>query len=304
MSDIKLFRTSDGTVEELKSTSVQLEKSLQTLIEQNLETFLGIRFLASEYSTGKVHGGRIDTLGIDENGCPVIIEYKRALNENVINQGLFYLEWLMDHKADFRWLVMDRIGKAQADGIQWTSPRLLCIAADFTNYDEHAVKQIPRNIALIRYRRYGDSFLLFEMISSASTHEASMTLQKIPHTTASFDSAVVRTAHSHLDYLDKVSADLRELFETLKAFLLTFGDVQMRANETYISFVRRKMVARVTLRQREQDLWINIRNDPNSVTLEPGFLAVDGQGYLTIYIKDTHDFEHARPLLIESYEIS
>lgn len=74
-----------------------LEKSLQSLIDQNLDTFLGIRFLASEYSTGKTHGGRIDTLGIDENGCPCIIEYKRASNENVINQGLFYLDWLLDH---------------------------------------------------------------------------------------------------------------------------------------------------------------------------------------------------------------
>ncbi len=81
MSDIKLFRTDNGTVEELKGTSVAVEKSLQTLIEQHLETFLGVRLLASEYSTGKVHGGRIDTLGIDENGYPVIIEYKRALNE-------------------------------------------------------------------------------------------------------------------------------------------------------------------------------------------------------------------------------
>jgi RecB family endonuclease NucS len=58
-------------------------------MEKNLEPLLSIRFLASEYSTGKTHRGRIDTLGIDENGCPVIIEYKRALNENVINQGLF-----------------------------------------------------------------------------------------------------------------------------------------------------------------------------------------------------------------------
>ncbi|MDQ2785531.1 MAG: DUF91 domain-containing protein, partial [Chloroflexota bacterium] len=115
MSDIKLFRTNNGTVEELKGTSVALEKSLQTLIEQHLEAFLGIRFLASEHSTGKVYGGRIDTLGIDENGCPVIIEYKRALNENVINQGLFYLDWLMDHKADFKLLVMEKFGKEQAD---------------------------------------------------------------------------------------------------------------------------------------------------------------------------------------------
>ncbi len=166
MSDIKLFRTNNGTVEELKGTSVQLEKSLQTLIEQNLETFLGIRFLASEHSTGKVHGGRIDTLGIDENGYPVIIEYKRAMNENVVNQGLYYLDWLMDHKADFKLLVMDKFGKEQSNDIEWNSPRLLCIAGDFTNYDEYAVKQIPRNIELLRYRRYGNDFLLFELVNA------------------------------------------------------------------------------------------------------------------------------------------
>lgn len=94
MSDIKLFRLNKTGVKELAGTSVALEKSLQTLIENNLESFLGIRFLATEYHTGRTHGGRIDTLGIDENGCPVIIEYKRAANENVINQGLFYLDWL------------------------------------------------------------------------------------------------------------------------------------------------------------------------------------------------------------------
>ena len=66
--------------------------------------------LASEYSTGPKHGGRIDTLGIDENGNPVIIEYKRATNENVINQGLFYLDWLLDHRAEFKLLVMERLG--------------------------------------------------------------------------------------------------------------------------------------------------------------------------------------------------
>jgi RecB family endonuclease NucS len=86
MSDIKLFSIANNTVNELSGKSAALEKSLQKLLEINLEAFLGVRFLSSEYSTGKTHGGRIDTLGIDENGCPVIIEYKRSTNENVINQ--------------------------------------------------------------------------------------------------------------------------------------------------------------------------------------------------------------------------
>lgn len=113
MSDIKLFRLKKDGVEEFEASSVSLEKSLQTLIEKNLETLLGVCFLETEYSTGKSHGGRIDTLGIDENGCPVIIEYKRATNENVINQGLFYLDWLLDHKAEYKLLVMEKLGKKE-----------------------------------------------------------------------------------------------------------------------------------------------------------------------------------------------
>lgn len=66
MSDLKLFHTQAGLMQELESSSAPLEKGLQTQFEKNLETLLGVRFLASEYVT--THGGRMDTLGIDENG--------------------------------------------------------------------------------------------------------------------------------------------------------------------------------------------------------------------------------------------
>jgi len=166
MSDIKLFRTDKDSVTQLEGKSVALEKSLQELMERNLETFLGIRFLSTEHSTGKTHRGRIDTLGIDENGCPCIIEYKRSSNENVINQGLFYLDWLLDHKAEFELLVIKTLGQETAESIEWGSPRLLCIAGDFTKYDGHAVQQINRNIELIRYQRFGKEFLLLELVNA------------------------------------------------------------------------------------------------------------------------------------------
>ncbi len=109
MGDIKLFQLANGQVNTLLGVTETIEKSVQTLFEKNLEAFLGVRFLASEFTT--THGGRIDTLGLDENGCPVILEYKRSTNENVINQGLFYLDWLMDHRKDFQWLVLEKLGR-------------------------------------------------------------------------------------------------------------------------------------------------------------------------------------------------
>jgi len=122
VSDLKLFRIGTGGAQAIQGTSVAIEKTLQTLIETHLETFLGVRLLTTEYVTGSDHKGRIDTLGIDENNSPVIIEYKRAMNENVINQGLFYLNWLMNHQKDFAWLVLKRFGVEAADSIDWNAP--------------------------------------------------------------------------------------------------------------------------------------------------------------------------------------
>ena len=98
MADTKLFNIK-GTVKEYQGGTVTLEKELQTVIENNMNLFFGVTFLASEYRT--TDGGRMDSIGIDENHCPVIFEYKRSVKENVINQGLFYLNWLLDHKDSF-----------------------------------------------------------------------------------------------------------------------------------------------------------------------------------------------------------
>jgi RecB family endonuclease NucS len=81
VSDLKLFRIGNGTAVELLGTALALEKPLQVLIENNMDVLFGVRFIASEHSTGKKHGGRIDSLGLDENGSPVIFEYKRSVNE-------------------------------------------------------------------------------------------------------------------------------------------------------------------------------------------------------------------------------
>lgn len=79
MTDLKLFQLdADGWDIELRGSTVALEVELQRRIEAGMEAMLGIRFLTSEYPAGPWHRGRIDTLGLDENNMPVLIEYKKA----------------------------------------------------------------------------------------------------------------------------------------------------------------------------------------------------------------------------------
>jgi predicted transport protein len=305
MSDIKIFRLTTNLALELKGQSVALEKSLQTVIENNLFTFLGVRFLASEYSTGRTHGGRIDTLGLDENHRPVIIEYKRSVNENVINQGLYYLDWLMDHKAEFVLLVVRQLGQSEADAIEWSSPRLLCIAGDFTKYDEHAVQQINRNIELIRYRKFENNLLLFELVNATLA-------QDTPGTSRNRGLRHSQTqAKTVSENLELAKQDLRDLFEEVRAFLLALGDdVQMNTLKFYFAFKRIKNFACIEIYPRVRKIIVYTKVDPDTIDLREGFtrdvrnVGHVGTGDLQITISSNGDFENAKPLLLRGYEAS
>jgi predicted transport protein len=305
MSDIKLFRTNGNDVSLLEGKSVALEKSLQSLIEQNLDTFLGIRFLASEHSTGKTHGGRIDTLGMDENGCPCIIEYKRASNENVINQGLFYLDWLLDHRGEFELLVLKSLGKEAADSIEWSSPRLLCVAGDFTKYDGHAVKQMNRNIELIRYLRFDEDFLLLELVNAV---QASSHWEDQPSGSTSKGKAKQgdKTVEGQLASADE---QLLDLFEAVKATCLGYGDdVQFKMLKVYAAFKRLKNFVTVDVRASAGKLLLYIKVNPDTVTLEEGFtrdvrnINHWGTGDLEIVLHTQEDLKRALPLLERAYD--
>lgn len=306
VSDIKLFRLEDDNVHLVLGSSMAIERSLQTLIERHLEAFLGVRFLATEYSTTKSHGGRIDTLGIDETDSPVIIEYKRALNENVINQGLFYLNWLMDHQADFTLLVMKKLGAEFANAIEWRYPRLVCIAGDFTKYDVHAIEQIPRNIDLIRYRRYGDDLILLEQIARNSSVPSSGPSK--PTTSNAHPKGLSTGATSEpavLEQIRRSSVELQDWFHILQAFILGLGeDIEERTLPGYIAFRRLKTFAYFNFSPTKNRIAIDMPIPPNTVPIEKDFTEQKPGNYLRVLVDSAEDVVKAQPIITMSYERS
>lgn len=103
-----------------------------------------------------------------QHRLPARAERRNKFREGVINQNLFYLAWLMDHRAEFEQLVRDRLGVTAASQVLWSGPRLICIAGDFTRYDVHAVREHRRSIDLVRYRLFGSDLLGLETVASVS----------------------------------------------------------------------------------------------------------------------------------------
>ena len=313
MSDIKLFRYANNSANELAGKSAAVERALQRLIEARMDTFLGVRFLATEYSTGAKHRGRIDSLGLDENGCPVIVEYKRHSNENVINQGLFYLDWLLDHKADFQLLVMKQLGKDEADKIEWSGTRLLCIAADFTRYDEHAVAQINRNIELIRYKLFGEDLLLLELVNGASatsTQSVSEVDEPVTEKPVKTPAASTLAMKTHADQIATASPELLALFEQTRSFILAQGDdIIEKPLKLYVAFRRLKnFVCMSLISKQDPHVFLTLKLDPATVELEKGFsrdvtsIGHWGTGDLEVVLRKPADFEKAKSLIERAYQ--
>lgn len=310
MSDIKLFSLVGGVATELDGQASDLEKPLQNLIESNLEPLLGIRFLASEYATGKTHAGRIDSLGLDENNSPVILEYKRSVGENVINQGLFYLDWLMDHQAEFKLLVMEKLGHAAAALIDWSVPRLLCIAADFTKYDAHAVQQINRNVELIRYRRFGLDLLLLELVNAVSATKPKVFPKNVAPAKVDVLAAKAMgpsSDRSYAEWVQQLSAPMLELLISVEDFIGSLGDdVQRKELKLYVAFKRLKNFASIVPQKSRLVLFLHLNPD----MLDPlPANARDarkfghwGTGELELSVANFSDFEQTKALILTAYE--
>ena len=294
MADIKLFNI-NKTVKEYQSGTVTLEKELQTVIENNMNTFFGVTFLASEYRT--TDGGRKDRIGIGGNHSPVIVEYKRAMKENVINQGLFYLNWLLDHKDSFKVLVIEKLGLKAADDIDWTMPRVVCIAGDFTKYDESAIKQMNRNISLIRYKKFGDDLLMFEQINENIAAAISE------------DTSVSKPKSSDKTFVDQINGadkEIKVLYQNLSNYILSLGDdISETHLKLYAAFKKiRNIVTVVALKKK---LVINLPIDVSTVTFEEGFsrdvtnIGHWGCGAVEVQLKNKADFEKAKALIDRAY---
>ncbi|MDY3845711.1 MAG: DUF5655 domain-containing protein [Eubacteriales bacterium] len=294
MAELKLFKV-NGHVEELKSESVTIEKELQNIIEKNMQEFFGVRFLASEY---RIDNGRMDSIGIDENNCPVIFEYKRFSSENVINQGLFYLNWLLEHKANFKLLVLDIYGKEVANDIDWSMPRVICIASDFNKYDEEAIKQINRNVSLIRYKQYSADLLLFELLNTNTVApiDTEPTERKFQQNNEKTFTEQYRNAPQNF----------KDLYDELSEYTMRLGDdVSQSTLKFYSAFKKIKNFC--TMEVYRTKMLINFKLNPDDFDLSDSLRDVRnighfGCGDLQLIMRDPFEIQKAKELILKAYE--
>ncbi len=294
MAEIKLFRL-NSTVEELKPSEVALERNLQTCIEKNMQAFFGVRFLRSAYP---IVNGQMDSIGIDGNNCPVIFEYKRSVNENVINQGLFYLSWLLDHKDSFKMLVLESLRVEATQAVDWSAPCVICIARDFTKYDLHAVEAMRQNIKLVKYKKYDDALILFEHLNAPNVQPTGVDVPLVPEPDG-------HGAKTHVEKVATSTPKMRTLYEDVCSFIESLGDMTSNQLKFHLAYKKTRNFACTEI--YKDKIILELKLCPDTVELEEGFtrdlrgIGHYGTGDLQVAISNTAALKKAKPLLERAY---
>ncbi|GAV38206.1 DUF5655 domain-containing protein [Streptomyces acidiscabies] len=306
MAELMLFRQdANGQDVELPGSTVTLEVELQRRIEASLEQMLGIRFLASEYPTGPWHRGRIDTLGLDENGSPVVIEYKKGSDSGVLSQAASYLSWLESAHHEFEALVRKVLGPDAAESIDWRRPRMVCIAAGFSHHDRVAIQRLPERIDLVRYRIFEGGLLSLLLVDSSPGSPSAASFRRKRERDMAADSAPTGPASVEPVLVPDC---LRDLYAELDDVLTTWGEVEVAPLRHYIAYRRLVNVASVIFRPKHEAILVYLRLDPDTVTLEEGFtrdmrgIGHLGTGDLEVRISAAVDLEKAVPLIRRAFE--
>lgn len=294
-----IFVKGDNKVRKLKIIQFTKEKSLQKLFEDNLDEIFGVKFLKSEFST--TNGGRIDTLGIDNNLSPVIIEYKKTEKDNIINQGLFYLDWLLKNKYEFSQLLKEKLGQMSASiDVNWADTRLILVAQSYNKFDKYAVNRLSDNVELWKYIIYEEGILNVERLNLPHGDDESLQIERKERLQKEYD------LNHHIG--DK-SENIKGLVNTLREEIQKLDEqIIEKFRAKYISYSVDKNFAEVIT--QSGGLWVHIDalkselSDPKNKIEDVSDKGHWATGDSKIRIENMDDLWYAMNIIKKSYELS
>ncbi len=297
-----IFSVQGPTLLPIKEKNIDLEKNIQKLTEENLETVFGLQFVRTEFPLNKF---RIDTLAFDkESNAFVIIEYKRDRSFSVIDQGFTYLGQMLNNKAEFILEYNDQLkANLNREDVDWSQSRVLFLAQSFTTYQQNAMSFKDLPIELWEVQMYNNSTILYSQLISADARESISTISENP---------VIKTVSKELkvytveDHLNATTEKVRNLFTALQEKILGIGDgIEERPKKMYISYRIQNAFVYMHMQQSQIKIHLIIHksklNDPKDITRDVSSVGHYGGGMTEITFEKMEDLPYVMTLVEQSY---
>ena len=277
------------------------------MAEANLQDLFDLTFVKSEF---ELHGLRIDTLAFDkESGAFVIIEYKKDRNFSVVDQGIAYLNLMLNNKADF----ILEYNEAFSDQplkrgeIDWSQSRIIFIAPEFTRYQQYAIGFKDLGIQLWEVHKYNNGLLVFNEAKSPFTKEPLTAIAKRNPAAKRITEEI--KVYSEEDLLEIAEEKVKELYQELKTAVINLGtDVEVRPTKKYIAFRRNRGFAGVVVLRSKLKAYLSIDisqlQDPMKKARDVKEIGHYSPGDTEIVISERSEIPYSLSLIKQAYERS
>ncbi len=215
-------------IEEEKFKSKTPEKELQKYVEKHLNLFFHSYLLKSFY---KIPGGEIDTLAITEDGKPCIIEYKHQNDEKIINQIIFYYDWLQERSTKYEFERIVKENELTADlKVDWSEVRLITVAKKYSKWDISLIKHLDTKIECYSYSYHKDE-LDIHLDPIINQYKKKVT------TSSGRNGGGIKT-YTLDDHRERASKEFKPYFDKFRNEVLNLGeDIEEGFVPEYIKYV-------------------------------------------------------------------
>ena len=174
-----LYHNTSNTLEQVKEKPFKLERDIQNLFENNLQNIMGLQMVKSEFT---IKNKRIDTLAYDkQSNAFIIIEYKRDKNYSVVDQGLTYLNLMLQNKAEFILTYNETLPESlHSKDVDWSQSRVAFVSPSFTENQISASDFKDFGIELWEVKQFENNTISINSIkksSGALNHQSSAAIQ-------------------------------------------------------------------------------------------------------------------------------
>jgi predicted transport protein len=302
---VRIFSTKGAKLVEIVEEQFPLEREVQRLTEANLQELFNLVPVKSEF---ELHGLRIDTLGFDkESGAFVIIEYKKDRNFSVVDQGIAYLNLMLNNKADF----ILEYNEAFSDQplkrgeIDWSQTRV--ISPEFTKYQQYAIGFKDLGIQLWEVHKYSNGLLVFNEAKSPFNKEPLTAIAR-KHPAARRITEEIKV-YNEDDLLEIAEDKVKELYQELKAAVINLGtDVEIRPTKKYVAFRRNKGFVGTVILRSKLKVYLNIEvsqlQDPLGKARDVKKIGHYSPGNTELVISERSEIPYALSLIKQAYERS
>lgn len=298
---MQLYHQQKNTLSGLKEKPFKLEKDMQKLFESNIEQITGFKFVKTEFSLKSV---RFDTLAFDEESKSfVIIEYKRDRNYSVVDQGVSYLNLMLEYKADFIVEYNESCNKnLKRDDVDWSQSKVIFVAPSFTSFQKQSsnFKDLP--IELWEIKQFENDIIVINPIKKSSSAPSIKQVQSSPNNTEISNVVKEIVVYDEDRFLQNKSDDIIELYNIYKEAILNLApDIEALPLKWVMMFKTDRKFAYIEIQKKNLKLWVNLKrgqlDDSKGLARDVSSVGHAGNGDYELTITDTENLEYIMSLI-------